>query len=256
MKRCTSRLGAILAAATAVTAAAAPVASADAPSFSRCPTTTAGVVDCVVFQSTSGSIGANSHSINVGSSLTLEGGIAYNRVTRQHTFVPPTSGDALTGQPITVASNLFGSGLPFTLNTLTATIQQAGPVDYNFSTEDITAPIQIRFSNPLLGSGCTIGSTADPLSLNLTTGTTSPPAPNAPITGDQGTLTDVPGTDQANIGVVEVDNAYAVPAAQSCGSVAQTLVTRVINQQLGLPSPAGTNTASVTGNDYLKAPAS
>jgi hypothetical protein len=251
MKRSPSRLGAILAATGAVAAVAAPAASADAPSFGRCPTGTTNLIACVVFQSTSGSIGANTNSINVGNALKLEGGVTYNDDTRQYAFVPPVSGDALTGRPITVSSNLFGRGLPFSLNTLTATIQQVGPVGYDFSNENITAPVRIKFSNPLLGAGCAIGSAASPISLHLTTGITNPPAPNAPIAGSQGEQTDVPGADLALTGVVEVDNAYAVPAASNCGAVAPATVTRIINQQLGLPSAAGTNTATITGDDFL-----
>ena len=52
--------------------------------------------------------------------------------------------------------------------------------------------------------------------------------------------------------VVEVDNAYAVPAATSCGAVARTTVTRIINEQLGLPSPAGTNTTQLTNDIYIR----
>jgi hypothetical protein len=255
MKRRTPRLGTAVAAAVSVAAVVAPAASAavpSAPSFARCPTTTPGVFGCLVIQSTSGSIGANRNSINVGNALKVEGGLVSDDATGTTSFVPPVSGNALTAQPVVVNSNLFGSGFPLTLNTLTATIQQAGPVSFDYSTFDITAPIKIKFNNPLLGSSCTIGSSASPLTLHLTTGITNPPAPNTPITGNQGQLVDVAGVDITAQDALEVDNAYAVPVASGCGAVAPSVVTKAINKQLGLPSPAGTNTAQVTNDIFIR----
>jgi hypothetical protein len=251
MKRRTSRLGTALTAAVSVAAVAAPVASADAPSFSRCPTSNPNVAGCLVVKTTSGSIGANRNSINVGNAVTVEGGLGVDAGGNIN-FVPPTSGDALTATPITVSGNLFGSGFPLVLNTLTATIQQAGAVQYDYSTSSLALAIKIKFNNPLLGSSCTVGSNAAPIQLNLTTGATNPPAPNTPIFGDQGTIVDVPGTDYATTGTIEVDNAYAVPVASHCGAVAQSLVTAAINKGLGLPSPAGTNTTKLTTDQFIK----
>jgi hypothetical protein len=254
MKRRTSHLGTAVAAAVSVAAVVAPVASADlsAPSFARCPTTAAGVAGCLVIQSESGSIGANSNRIDVGNAVKIEGGLAVDDATGNVSFVPPAAGSALTAQPVVVSSNLFGSGFPLTLNTLTATIQQAGPIAFDYSSFSVTAPIKIKFNNPLLGSSCTIGSNASPLTLNLTTGITNPPAPNTPIVGNQGALVDVPGVDIASQGALEVDNAYAVPVASNCGAVAPSVVTKAINKQLGLPSPAGTNTAQLKNDIFIK----
>src|SRR5208337_5373589 len=47
-------------------------------------------------------------------------------------------------------------------------------------------PIKVKLSNFLLGSSCYVGSESDPIILNLTTGTTSPPEPNKPIKGSRG----------------------------------------------------------------------
>ena len=49
-------------------------------------------------------------------------------------------------------------------------------------------PVKVKLSNVFLGSSCYVGSEADPIILNLTTGTTSPPAPNKPIKGSAGEL--------------------------------------------------------------------
>jgi hypothetical protein len=253
MKRRTSRIGMTLAAVAGVAAVSASAASAaSTPSFSRCPTATPGVFACLDVNTTGGSIGANRNSINVGGAIAIQGGIRYDDAVGDNVFVPPVSGDALTGRPVTVASNIFGTGLPFTLNSVTATVQQVGPITFNYSSFDITAPIRVRFDNALLGSSCTIGSAASPITLHLTTGITNPPAPNTPIAGNGGTFADVPGADLAVQDVLEVDNAYAVPAATSCGAASRAAVTKIINKQLGLPSPAGTNTAQLTNDIYFK----
>ena len=49
-------------------------------------------------------------------------------------------------------------------------------------------PVKVKLSNVFLGSSCYVGSEANPIILNLTTGTTSPPAPNKPIKGSAGEL--------------------------------------------------------------------
>ena len=114
--------------------------------------------------------------------------------------------------------------------------------------------MRVKFTNPLLGTNCAIGSAASPIALHLTTGTTSPPPPNAPISGMVGDFSSPPGTLFAVSGNVHVDNAYAVPAATTCGAVAQATVTKAINKALGLPSPAGTNTATLTDDIWFGNP--
>jgi hypothetical protein len=48
--------------------------------------------------------------------------------------------------------------------------------------------VKVRLENPFLGSECYVGSNSSPVVLNLTTGTTSPPAPNKPIKGTVGNI--------------------------------------------------------------------
>jgi len=50
-------------------------------------------------------------------------------------------------------------------------------------------PVKIKLENPLLGGECYIGSNTEPIELALTTGATSPPAPNKSIKGKLGELT-------------------------------------------------------------------
>lgn len=229
-----TRLTALAVTAVAGLGAVAAGASADVPSFDRCPRANPAVTGCVVVKSTDGSIAANTHRLPLaGADVTLEGGI-----TEDGLYIPPASGPALTAKPVAVPGGLFGRNLPYNLNAVKATIEQVGPVNYDFFTYSLTAAVRIHFTNPLLGPNCAIGSAAAPIALTL------------PVT-TPGTLTAPPGTYFAVEGQVQRDTAFAVPAATNCGAVAQSTVTKAINQNLGLPSPSGTNDATFTLNHYI-----
>ena len=104
--------------------------------------------------------------------------------------------------------------------------------------------MKIHLENPLLGSACYIGSSASPITWNLTTGATSPPAPNKPISGkvgpiaekDEGELIELPSATLVN-------NAFSTPAASGCGGALSVILDPLIDEKIGLPSAAGNNTA-------------
>ncbi len=105
-------------------------------------------------------------------------------------------------------------------------------------------PVKIRLENPFLGKNCYVGSSGSPISLQLRTDTTSPPAPNKPITGNPGEVTFLEGGRVLRLEkVVIVDNAWSAPAASGCGGILSFLVNPIINSQVGLPAAAGKNTA-------------
>jgi hypothetical protein len=108
-----------------------------------------------------------------------------------------------------------------------------------------TLPIKVRLINPVLGNNCYVGSNSNPIVLNLTTGTTSPPPPNAPITGVVPNLfIGVGGIIHAENGTY-VDNSFAAPGASGCTltlfGFLPISINGLVNSQSGLPSPAGTN---------------
>jgi hypothetical protein len=114
-------------------------------------------------------------------------------------------------------------------------------------------PVKIKLGNAFLGSNCYIGSSSSPIMLNLTTGTTSPPPPNTPISGN-------PGTPQPNgafnmitfSGNRLVDNSFAAPGASGCGGILFSwAVDPLVNSILGTPSPAGKNTAILEGKTQI-----
>ena len=111
------------------------------------------------------------------------------------------------------------------------------------------ASIRLRFRIRLtgspfgvsLGANCSVGTTAAPIDINvLSTGTTSPPAPNSPISG----------SPYLTNGFVRlVNNSFSVPGASGCPPLGfdPNGINNAINQNLGLPSAAGNNTAVIDG---------
>jgi hypothetical protein len=135
--------------------------------------------------------------------------------------------------------------LPVEALKLYAVTELAAPprnIDFN----DVTLPIKVHLVNAVLGNNCYIGSNSEPITLNLTTGTTEPPAPNTPISGEEADFKEEGEVAYLENGVY-VDNSFAVPAARGCvltllGFLPVSLDS-VVNFQAGLPAAAGTNEA-------------
>lgn len=112
--------------------------------------------------------------------------------------------------------------------------------------EPATLPVRVHMVNPVLGNNCYIGSVSNPITLKRITGTTSPPAPNPPITGEPGSPSSTGGSgiDHLNGGTY-VDNAFAAPGANGCMltlfGFPPIAINGVINEQSALPSAAGNN---------------
>jgi hypothetical protein len=129
--------------------------------------------------------------------------------------------------------------------TLYAETELAG-VPSHFTIETVTLPIKVHLTNPsgLLGSTCYLGSNTEPVVLNLITGTTSPPAPNEPITGKFPEV-----SEENNIAYFKngtyVDNSFSAPGVNGCKLVLFGFIPISINglvdEVSGLPAAAGTN---------------
>jgi hypothetical protein len=115
----------------------------------------------------------------------------------------------------------------------------------------LTLPVRVHLKNSLLGSGCYIGSESSPIQLHLTTGTTSPPAPNKPITGKTWFISEEPGEVLVLSENALVDNAFSAPVAEGCGELAAFLIAPIIDAKLALRSAAGKNTAVLNGTQRL-----
>ncbi len=113
--------------------------------------------------------------------------------------------------------------------------------------ETFSLPIKIHLTNPVFGPNCYIGSNANPIVLDLITGTTSPPPPNKPITGTESEISFTPNEVVDFENGTYVDNSFAAPGANGCvltlPGYIPISINGLINSLYGLPAPAGTNSA-------------
>lgn len=255
---------AALAVAIAALCVAAPSAfAAPAPGFSQfagCPNTPATVQLCLRSETNSGHIQIGNTDTPINQQIVLSGGV--NLATGVLTY---TSQGGLMAPPLNVPGGLTGlTGLSeFVVNLITfganrvyAQAILVGTPITDLSDPDNTRlilPVRLKLINPFLTSTCSIGSAASPITFRLTTGTTSPPPPNTPITGrvtpfapgvPDGLLISSPNTF--------VDNAFSAPAASGCDLIGFGILNGLVNARVGLPSAAGRNTA-VLSNTTLKA---
>jgi hypothetical protein len=214
--------------------------------FNDCPLNTPGVVGCVVSYTTGGEFHLGSKTVPINHTITLQGGASNSSPD----LLPAADGNTLSKTPLPLPGGLIGVELLPPLTEVTATAELAGPVALNVGDlfagkgTAVSLPIKAKLDNPLLGSSCYIGSESEPIDPQLTSGTTSPPSPGTPITGNKGTLE---FAGDGNITVVRgaslVDNAFAVPGANGCDGLLSLIVDPSVDLIAGLPAAAGHNTA-------------
>jgi hypothetical protein len=262
--------------AAAASASAQPLSGPFAV-FDQCPRFTAGVNFCTVAKIESGGARIGNGGLLIVNPITLQGGYERNEEKEPVTerFVGALDGETLSRTPQPIPGGLAGlinceeiKGRGFldralrracqavlgnpSLTTLNATTELAAPAgQIGISTDNLinqegvalSLPVKIHLENPLLGNGCYIGSDRSPIVLNLTTGATSPPPPNHPISGKSGDLEFL--EDLTFTEIIEttlVDNSFAVPAVSGCGGPFSSLIDPILDAKLGLPAPAGYNT--------------
>lgn len=183
-------------------------------------------------------------------------------------LVLPENG-GLSGEPITVPGGLLGlmcpSNIPVIsdiceavvgspLNTVTATMEPAGPVtDFDLGAAVttgrpiMTLPVKIHLQNPFLDRRCYIGSDSDPMVLKVAN--QSQPAVRFVRYDADGTPN---ATGEMNntvlSGAAVADSTFAVPKARNCGLFG--LIDSVVNARQGLPSPAGSNSLVLDGSAF------
>jgi hypothetical protein len=237
--------------------------------FADCPLSLVSLNTCIVAEIGSGAFSVGRKTVPIGAKLTFQGGLLEDvEAATRLDFIAAEDGNTLSKTALSVPGGLTGvvaaGYLPKALreafnrvsqNTtgVTLTAELARPASAialdlgNLLKEEgvgLRLPVKAKLSNPFLGANCYIGSSSNPIVLNLTTGVTSPPAPNRPIKGTFGPLS-FPGEglvlDVTSVSLV--DNAFATPRASGCGGGSSALVDPAIDAQLGLPAPAGHNTA-------------
>ncbi|HTU79772.1 MAG TPA: hypothetical protein VMF09_13540 [Solirubrobacteraceae bacterium] len=214
--------------------------------FANCPVNDSKVTTCIVSTVTGGEFVLGSKTVAIDKPVVLQGGLAGTEL------VGATNGETLSKTALTVPGGLVGiEGLG---GEVTATAELAGAVGIN-SLNLLTAkgtavslPLKVKLGNPLLGSTCFIGSDSEPVAVELTTGTTSPPGPNKPITGSPGHLT---FTSDHRIVLITgnalVGNSFSVPGANGCGGLLFLLIDPLVDLASGVPASAGHNTAVMKG---------
>jgi hypothetical protein len=249
-----ARLFKVLGAAIAALALMVPMAQAEPEpaehykQFAGCPAEDPTIEICMISGIDGGHFKMGSKNVPITYPLTINGGtdISFENFSYN-------SKGGLTPVKEPVPGGVIGlTGLDWLINFLNvdalklyAVTELAGPPDVNPFDEPLTLPIKVRLVNPVLGNKCYVGSSTEPINLELITNTTEPPAPNAPITGKPPALTidpfEIIHFDEGEF----VDNSFAAPAAKGCvltllGFLPVSLDS-VVNSQAGLPSPAGTN---------------
>jgi hypothetical protein len=273
-----AKLFCLAAVVTAVTALGlASVASAHTgiyARFNQCPSTNKEVFKCLQAVTNGGKIVLGKKTVPIVNPTTVQGGYSEGEEKEEHfynRFFGAVNGETLSKTPQPVPGGLTGlvnckeislgwlrasceSIFENGLTGVNATLELARPASEIIVSEENLAfgdglafrlPVKVHLENPLLGSGCYIGSSSSPIIWNLTTGTTKPPAPNKPISGTPGNLNFLEGGfvtefEKTNL----VDNAWSAPGASGCGGwPAEYILDPIINASVGVPAAAGTNTS-------------
>lgn len=248
--------------------------------FKQCPRFTEKVNICLYSQVTGGKVTINKQTVPIEKTITLQAGIQRNTETEVETVVAALNGETLSKTPQNVPGGLLGlincteikgNGFLEVLARETckaifenkttgvkATVELAKPVSaigiskFNLLAEEgpaLSLPVKVHLENPFLGSECYIGSSASPLELKLTTGSTNPNKPNEPIKGKTGVANFKDEFEFVEIPKnILVNNEFSAPGASGCGGIFSILVNPLINGKIGLPSANGLNTAIQEAN--------
>ncbi len=242
--------------------------------FADCPLSNPKTEECVFAKTTSGEFVVGKKKVPITNPITLQGGSVEDPVTGKLTFIGAEDGNTLSKSPQNVPGGLAGlvncteisnfveklaCQLVFEngLTGVTATTELAAPASsIGLSTQNLifgegialSLPVKVKLSNPLLGESCYVGSNAKPIVIDFTTGVTSPPPPNKPITGKEGELEIL---EKGQIVRIKnnslVNNSFAAPGAEGCGGAFAFILDPILNSQLGVPAAAGRNTAILNG---------
>jgi hypothetical protein len=237
--------------------------------FAQCPFANLEVKKCILSITEGGEVILGNKKVPIEKAVTLQGGYGAADETGFSNFFAASNGITLSKAAQAVPGGLLGIVPPekspalvkalskfFFENSLTgvnSTLELAKPAseirvsEVHLAEEEEVAlklPVMLHLENPFLGKNCFVGSSSSPVKWELTTGFTSPPAPNKPIRGSAGFIEFL---EEGRILLAKEaeldDNAWAAPTASGCGGILGFLVNPIINAQIGLPAAAGKNTA-------------
>lgn len=236
--------------------------------FQQCPWTNASANKCLYSITEGGEVVLGTKKVTITGKTILQGAVTAVGEDGFGKLIAATDGITLSKVPQVVPGGLLGIVPPekspalvkalskfFFENALTgvnSTLELAKTAsdvklsENHLAEEEEVAlrmPVKVHLENPFLGKSCFVGSSSSPITFELTSGETNPPAPNKKIVGKGGKLTllekgRILRLDEAEL----VDNAWSAPVASGCGGILSFLVDPIINAQIGLPSAAGKNT--------------
>jgi hypothetical protein len=240
--------------------------------FAQCPIHEAGVTSCLYSPTESGHITIGKQEVPIVTTQILQGGLLREEEPFVKHLAGALNGETLTKTPQKVPGGLTGlvkcneitgegwfekelrkaceavfENKLTGVNAVTELAAPASSVVLNTAFEQLgvgtalTLPVKVRLENPLFGSECYIGSSSEPITLNLTTGaTTGGPTgkPGTKKTKEEGGILEISG-------VSLVSNSFSAPKATGCGIFG--LLDGLVDEKIGLPSAAGKNTAVLNG---------
>jgi hypothetical protein len=242
--------------------------------FNQCPSTNPSTFKCIVSTTNGGKVVLGKKVVPIVHPVTLQGGFttapkAEGFISK---FIGASNGETLSKTPEPVPGGLTGlvnckeisnflvrlgceSVFENGLTGVNSTLELAKPASEIRISEvrllgqretALLLPVKVHLENPLLGSSCYVGSSSSPLIWNLTTGTTAPPAPAAPIKGALGKISLSEEEVLTTEGTVLVDNTWSAPQASGCGGpIVELILDPILDSQIGLPSAAGVNVAEL-----------
>lgn len=245
--------------------------------FADCPLGVSGLNTCLYAKTESGQFSVGKKTVPLEKVTILQGGLKETETGNE--FVGAADGNTLSKTPQKVPGGLLGlvncteiKGSGFFekaeratceaifengLTGVNATTELAAPASaiqinlaaiLSASGTALLLPVKVHLENPLLGSSCYVGSNSAPLMIALTTGTTSPPPPNKPISGSPGFPEALEEGEILRLSKNSlVNNSFAAPGVNGCGGFFSFLLDPIVDGTLGLPAAAGHNTAILNG---------
>lgn len=237
--------------------------------FNNCPSTNPNAFKCLQAVTGGGKVVLGKKSVPIVNPVTLQGGVTESVSAGGGNFVSTmiaaTNGETLTKTPQPVPGGLLGlvnckeisvswirssceAVLENGFTGVNATLELSKPANEIVLNEGallekegvaLKLPVKVHLENPFLGSSCYVG----PITWNLTTGTTKPPAGYKALTGESGSVTFTEEFQILNLtGTELVENNWSAPTASGCGGfLIEYLINPIINASVGLPSAAGKN---------------
>ena len=246
--------------------------------FEFCPFNNAEVRRCLHSLNTGGSVTMGSKKVPIVNPVTLQGGYSKANEEGFSKFFGATNGVTLSKTPQPIPGGLAGlvncpeisnfflrlacqATFENGVTGVNSILELARPASEIVISESHLAegeglalklPLKVRLENPFLGSNCYVGSESAPIWWELTSGTTSPPGPNTPISGKPGEVEFLEGGRILKLSNSEiVDNAWAAPKTSGCGGIFSFLLDPIVSASSGLPSAAGTNTAILKTTNHV-----